>query len=103
MSQAFRLSEKAGDIPPLKLVTGQEGEEADRNKRPDANSRLEESYEPPLWDDPSCDRPSIPVGSASSSEHILYLLLGLNPVEIRFLLPNLAELESQNIESQSQF
>ena len=52
MSKASRHSERAGDIPPLKLVTGHEGEEADRNKGPEANSRLEESYEPPLWDDP---------------------------------------------------
>ena len=103
MSKASRHSEKAGDTPPLKLVAGHEGEEADRNKGPEANSRLEESYEPPLWDAPSCDRPSIPVGSASTGEHMLYLLLGLNPAEIRFVLPNLAELESQNIESQSQF
>ena len=52
MSKASCHSEEAGDIPPLKLVTGHEGEEADRNKGPEANSRLEESYEPPLWDDP---------------------------------------------------
>ena len=103
MSNASRYSEKAGDISPLKLVTVHEGEEADRNKWPEANSRLEESYEPPLWDAPLCDRPSIPVGSASTGEHMLYLFLGLNPAEIRFVLPNLAELESQNIESQSQF
>ena len=52
MSKSSRFGEKVGDIPPLKLVTGHEGEEADRNKGPEANSRLEESYEPPLWDDP---------------------------------------------------
>ena len=52
VSNESRLDEKAGDVPPLKLVTGHEGEEADRNKRPAANSNLEESFEPPLWDDP---------------------------------------------------
>ena len=52
MSKASRHSEQAGDIPRLKLVTEHQGEEADRNKEPEANSRLEESYEPPLWDDP---------------------------------------------------
>ena len=52
LSHESRLDEVAGDVPPLKLVTGHEGEEADRNKRPAANSNLEESFEPPLWDDP---------------------------------------------------
>ena len=52
VSKESRLDREAGDVPPLKLVTGHEGEEADRNKRPEANSSLEESYEPPLWDDP---------------------------------------------------
>ena len=52
MSKASQFSEKAGNVPPLNIVTGHEGEEADRNKRPEANSSLEESYEPPLWDDP---------------------------------------------------
>ena len=52
MSKASGFSEKAGNIPPLNLVTGHEGEEADRNKRLEANSSHEESYEPPLWDDP---------------------------------------------------
>ena len=52
VSKESRLDGEAGDVPPLKLVTGHEGEEADRNKRPAANSNLEESFEPPLWDDP---------------------------------------------------
>ena len=52
VSKESRPSEKAGDIPALKLVTGHEDEETDRNKRPAANSNLEESFEPPLWDDP---------------------------------------------------
>ena len=52
VSKRSRLDEEAGDVPALKLVTGHEGEEADRNKRPAANSKLEESFEPPLWDDP---------------------------------------------------
>ena len=52
MSKESRLDGEAGDVPPLKLVTGREVEEADRNKRPEANSSLEESFEPPLWDDP---------------------------------------------------
>ena len=52
VSKESRLDREAGDVPPLKLVTGHEGEEADRNKRPAANSHLEESFEPPLWDDP---------------------------------------------------
>ena len=52
MSKASRFTEKAGDIPPINLVTRHEGEDADRNKRPEANSSLEESYEPPVWDDP---------------------------------------------------
>ena len=52
VSKESRFGAEAGDVPPLKLVTGHEGEEADRNKRPAANSNLEESFEPPLWDDP---------------------------------------------------
>ena len=52
VSNESRLDEEAGDVPALKLVTGHEGEEADRNKRLAANSSLEESFEPPLWDDP---------------------------------------------------
>jgi hypothetical protein len=52
VSSKSRLDEEPGDVPPLKLVTGHEGEEADRNKRPAANSNLEESFELPLWDDP---------------------------------------------------
>ena len=52
VSKGSRLDVEAGDVPLLKLETGHEVEEADRNKRPAANSSLEESYEPPLWDDP---------------------------------------------------
>ena len=52
VSKGSRLDVEAGDVPPLKLVSGHEVEEADRNKRPAANSSLEESFEPPLWDDP---------------------------------------------------
>ena len=52
VSKESRLDGEAGDVPPLKLVTGREVEEADRNKRLAANSSLEESFEPPLWDDP---------------------------------------------------
>ena len=52
VSKESRLDVEAGDVPPLKLVTGHEVEEADRNKRPAANSSLDESFEPPLWDDP---------------------------------------------------
>ena len=52
MSKASRFCEKVSDISLLRLVTGHEGEEADRNKRPQANSSLEESHELPPWDDP---------------------------------------------------
>ena len=52
VSKGSRLDGEADDVPPLKLATGHEVEEADRNKRPAANSSLEESFEPPLWDDP---------------------------------------------------
>ena len=51
VSRRSRLDGEAGDVPALKLANGHEGEEADRNKSPAANSSLEESFEPPLWDD----------------------------------------------------
>ena len=81
VSNKSRLDEEAGNVPALKLVTGHEGEEAPTLKSPLSH---------PYGTTPSCDRPSIPVGSAASGDHIFDLHLGLNPAEIRFVFPNLA-------------
>ena len=40
VSKASRHSEKAGDIPPLKLVAGHEGEEADATEGPKRSTAL---------------------------------------------------------------
>ena len=67
MSLISRFHDDTGDLPPIKLETGDQGKEAERlsrliwnqvirlvleGKELEANSLLEEFDAPPLWDDP---------------------------------------------------
>ena len=67
VSLISRFHDAPGDVPPINLETGHQGEEAKRltrfiwnqviqlllaGKELEANSLLEEFDEPPLWDDP---------------------------------------------------